>query len=321
MNVTVLETKEVAIKLKKLMDNYDEYYWAVAWASSKIALADELIQRKNKIKRIIIGIDFDQTDPEFLDKMTSVSASRVAIHPDGIFHPKVYYFQSKRQAAAIVGSANFTRGGTELNVELSILIEGKSDDEQLISIKNIVSTLWKRGEKITHNLADQYRERHNSSRDIRDRLKEKFILKKVADNSDDNRKQLIESAKLKALLADEELQSNENSLPGYHAFKFAREQLAKYAYIPDNISFIEYFQRDIVKKSFVQQAEPELDARKIRGRASKVRRKVRIACIKHGWSDEEIKLLNISPTGSMRTTSKSSLATLAALGYQEKYKS
>ena len=134
----------MAIKIKGLMDNYDEYYWAVAWASSKTALADELLQRKGKIKQIVVGIDFDQTDPDFLDMMTSVSRSRVASYPSGgTFHPKVYYFQSRRQAAAIVGSANFTRGGTELNVEISILMEGKSDDEQLISLKNIVNKLWK----------------------------------------------------------------------------------------------------------------------------------------------------------------------------------
>ena len=311
----------MAITMKKLMDKYDEYYWAVAWASSKIVLADELIRRKDKIKQIIIGIDFDQTDPEFLNMMTSVSSSRVAINPVGTFHPKVYYFQSERRAAAIVGSANFTRGGTEVNVEVSILMEGKSEDRQLISIKNIVSKLWTRGDKITHDFVDQYRERHYANSDVRECLEKKFILKKDVHNRDDSRKRLIGSPKLKDLIADEELQSSANSLPGYHAFRFAREQLEKYAYIPDNASFIEYFQRDIVKKSFVQQAEPELDAKKIRGRASKVRRKVRIACIKHGWSDEEIKLLNISPTGSMRTTSKSSLATLAALGYQEKYKS
>lgn len=288
------------------MDNYDEYYWAVAWASSKIALADELIQRKNKVKQIIVGIDFDQTDPEFLDMMASVSTSRVAIHPAGTFHPKVYYFQSKRRAAAIVGSANFTRGGTEVNVEVSVLMEGESEDEQLKSIKNIVSKLWKRGEKITHDFVGRYRERHNANRHVRERLEEKFVLKKDVDNSDDNRKRLIGSLKLKALLADEELQSNENKPLGYHAFKFARDQLAKYACIPDNASFIDYFQSDIVKKSFVEQP----DAKQIRGRASKVRRKIRVACHKHHWSDEEIKLLNISPTGSMHTTRKASLEAL-----------
>ena len=316
MKVTILETKEMAIKIKGLMDNYDEYYWAVAWASSKTALADELLQRKGKIKQIVVGIDFDQTDSDFLDMMTSVSRSRVASYPSGgTFHPKVYYFQSRRQAAAIVGSANFTRGGTELNVEISILMEGKSDDEQLISLKNIVNKLWKTGEKITHGFVDQYRERHKENRKIRKSLEKKFVPKKDVDS--DNRKQLIGSPKLKALLADEELQSKENSPLGYHAFRFAREQLTKYARIPDNASFIEYFQRDIVKKSFVQQAEPEPDANKIRGRASKVRRKVRIACIKHGWNDEEIKLLNISPTGSMHTTRRSSLEALASSRYQE----
>jgi len=296
MNVTVLETKEVAIKLKELMDNYDEYYWAVAWASSKIALADELIQRKNKIKRIIIGIDFDQTDPEFLDKMTSVSASRVAIHPDGIFHPKVYYFQSKRQAAAIVGSANFTRGGTKHNVEVSILLEGKSEDEQLISIKNIVSRFWRRGEKITHSFAGQYRERYNANRDVRERLNEKFLLKKDTDNSDVSRNRLIESSKLKGLIEDKLLQSSKKSPLGYHAFQFARGQLAKYARIPDNASFMAYFQRDIVKKSFVKQP----NARQIGGRAEKVRRRVRTFCKDQEWSDEEIRSLNVNPDGRTR---------------------
>lgn len=306
MNVTILETKEMAKKLKRLMDKYDEYYWAVAWGSSKIALSDELTRRKNKVKQIIVGIDFYQTDPEFLNMIASISTSRVAIYPAGTFHPKMYYFQSKKQVAAIVGSANFTRGGTELNVEVSILMEGKSVDEPLISIKDIVNKLWKRGEKITPDFVDKYRERHNANRDVRERLEEKFVLKKDVDNSDDNHKRLIGSPKLKALLADEELQSNENSPLGYHAFRFARQQLEKYGFIPDNSNFIEYFQRDIVKKSFVEQP----DVKQIRGRASKVRRKVRVACLKNGWSQEEIRLINISPTGSMHTTRKASLEAL-----------
>ena len=298
--------------MKELMDNYEEYYWAVAWASSKITLADELFKRKYKINQLIVGIDFYQTDPEFLDLMTSISASRVAVFRTGTFHPKIYYFQSKSQAAAIVGSANFTRGGIVDNVEVSIFMEGKPEDNQLISIKNIVSKLWRKGEKITHSFVDQYKERHNANRNVRKSLEKKFIPKKGADNNN-QRKRLIGNPELKAILDDEELQSNKNSPLGYHAFKFAREQLAKYACIPDNASFIEYYKRNDVKKSFTEQP----DAQQIRGRASKVRRKMRIACKKHGWSDEEIKRLNISPTGSMHTTRKSSLDALAVRRNQE----
>lgn len=313
MDITVLETQDLKIRLKELMDKYDEYYWAVAWASSKTALADELFQRKSKIKQIVVGIDFDQTDPDFLNMMASVSSSRIAVYPSGgTFHPKVYYFQSQKYAAAIVGSANFTRGGTEHNVEVSILMEGRPDDNQLILLKNIVDELWIRGEKITNRFVDQYRERHKANRKIRESMEEKFVPKKEVEG--ENRKQIIGSSKLKALLADKELRSNRNSPLGYHAFEFAREQLAKYARIPDNESFIEYFQRDIVKRSFMKQPQPSVE--QIRGRATKVRRKVRIACKNLDWSDEEIRLLNISPTGSLHTTRKSSLEALASRGYQ-----
>ena len=290
MNVTVLETKEVAIRLKGLMDDYDEYYWAVAWASNKTTLADELSQRKSKIKQIIVGIDFDQTDPDFLDMMTSVSGSRVALYPTGgTFHPKVYYFQSQKKAAAIVGSANFTRGGTENNVEVSILMEGSLDDKQLILLKDIVDKLWKRGEKITHafigQYKDQYKERHRANRKFRESMEKKFVPK--------SRGRLIGSSKLQDLIEDKRLQSSEKSPLGYYAFQFAREQLAKYVRIPDNAGFIEYFQNDIVKKSFAEQPNNE----QIGGRAEKVRRKVRTVCKEQGWSDEEIWSLNIDPDG------------------------
>lgn len=124
-------------------------HWSIAWASD-FELGNLLVDNKSKIRQLIVGIDFYQTDPRFLKKIAHLKAAKVARKVGkGTFHPKVYYFEIGSAAVAIVGSANFTALGTSRNSEVSLFLEGQAADIEMRSIKETVSQFWAQGDELT----------------------------------------------------------------------------------------------------------------------------------------------------------------------------
>lgn len=169
MTLKLITTSQIAIKLKELILDYDQFYWAVAWGSDG-PLADELISHKKKIKQIVIGTHFYQTEPKLLEKLLPVEDCKIAGKYDGTFHPKIYLFEKDNKAAAIVGSANFTRGGTVRNIEAALLIEGNVTDDAFISIRKMVDEIWKHGEAIKPEFLKQYTLQYYANKRHRDAL-------------------------------------------------------------------------------------------------------------------------------------------------------
>lgn len=111
MEVKFLDSNMVNTSLLSLMQHYDEYYWAIAWATDN-DLIEHFFLNHQKIRKFIVGIDFLHTSPSVLARLQPYSTTRVALdHESATFHPKVYYFKRGNECAAIVGSANFTAGG------------------------------------------------------------------------------------------------------------------------------------------------------------------------------------------------------------------
>ena len=179
MKTSFLDTLKITKKLKKFISDFDEIHWAIAWGTNN-ALADILIDNKKKIKNIIIGIDFSHTDPKFLKRLSSNNKTKVAMNlVDGTFHPKIYYFESKNKAAAIVGSANFTNGGVGgNNIEAAILIEGSVDDEPLKEIKKMVNSLWEEGNPINKDFLASYELQYAANKKHRNALNKKLRINK-----------------------------------------------------------------------------------------------------------------------------------------------
>jgi len=184
MKTSFLDTEKISKKLKKFISDYDEIHWAVAWGTNN-AIAEKLIANKKKIKKIIIGIDFSHTDPKLLKSLSSNNNSKVAIDlVNGTFHPKIYYFESKDKAAAIVGSANFTNGGVGgSNIEAAILIEGGVNDEPLIDIKNMVNSLWEEGSLISKDFLAAYELQYEANKKHRNALNKKLRINKPKPNA------------------------------------------------------------------------------------------------------------------------------------------
>ena len=156
MKAEFLNTKQIAKELHRFISDFDEFYWAIAWASDG-PLAEELLANSEKIRKLAIGISFSQTDPKLLRQLRACKQARIAKGTgNGIFHPKVYYFQSGDKAAAIVGSANFTRAAMTNNVEAALLLRGIAADGPLRDIRETVEYLWKQGEDIDDEFLASY---------------------------------------------------------------------------------------------------------------------------------------------------------------------
>ena len=131
MEVEFLSASGVRGRLKRFIEEYDEFHWAVAWGAYT-PLAELLFAHRSKFRNVTFGVAFSHTDPEIVDALVGLPNAYVATQfSDGTYHPKVYGFRCGKRAAAIIGSANFTRGGLGKNHEAALLITGTATDPAL----------------------------------------------------------------------------------------------------------------------------------------------------------------------------------------------
>ncbi|MBN9025232.1 MAG: phospholipase D family protein, partial [Rhizobiales bacterium] len=157
MKVQFLEATDVERSLEALLAEYDEVYWAVAWGTAN-SLSGSLLSHSGKFRAVTFGLSFAQTDPDLIDLFVGVPGCYVVSEfPGGTFHPKVYAFRSGERAAAIIGSANFTRGGMGNNHEASILIAGTINDQVLADALAYAARSAELGNSVTEGLALRYR--------------------------------------------------------------------------------------------------------------------------------------------------------------------
>lgn len=147
-------------EFKRLMKNYNEFYWATAWAGASSALFNELTSKKDKIKEIAVGIHFYQTHPDFISEFLDNNSVRFILQPEGTYHPKVYLFYTDQlHWELIIGSANFTKEAFTRNTEASILISNtdSNSSEILESVLQLVNDLWKNGKVFSEDDLKNYR--------------------------------------------------------------------------------------------------------------------------------------------------------------------
>ena len=105
---------------------YRRMAFASAWASSGTPVFGALLKHRDKIDRAVIGTHFYQTDPQVLRDFVGSPVVRFRLQPSGVFHPKVFLFWSGRDWAALIGSANLTKGAFGPNAE--VMVHATSDD-------------------------------------------------------------------------------------------------------------------------------------------------------------------------------------------------
>jgi HKD family nuclease len=126
--------------------------FAVAWvrASGIAHLEHSLISFLNKGNQlnVTVGIDLDNTTQEGLDALLKLQINgrmTIFVHHNEagtIFHPKLYLFRNRTDAALIVGSNNLTEAGLFKNTEAGLEIRAGINDEIVTSALNSIEA-WR----------------------------------------------------------------------------------------------------------------------------------------------------------------------------------
>ncbi len=136
---------ELETEFRRLTKQYKAFYWATAWAGASLRLFDELLSKKDRIKKIAVGIHFYQTDPNFIEAFLNDNRVRFIQQPEGTFHPKLYLFlDTSEKWELIIGSANFTNEAFTRNTEASILFSNKDSNatNTFKNAKKLVERTW-----------------------------------------------------------------------------------------------------------------------------------------------------------------------------------
>lgn len=142
----------IAGALRDLLSGSERVTVTVAFAKQSGLAELRELEQGGRAVRFLAGTDFQQTEIELLDRLSEVPRCETraflgARLSEGggarTFHPKVYFGEdSGGQAMAIVGSANFTRGGLRHNHEAAVLLTGSAADEPLAEVRDYVDRMW-----------------------------------------------------------------------------------------------------------------------------------------------------------------------------------
>ena len=155
---------ELRSSFKNLITQYAHCRICVAWASQDSEVMEILDEYHSKVEKMIVGLDFCQTDYKFIVNHLSKRAIRyfTAEH-DGVFHPKMYlFYDDENHWKAIVGSANLTYNGFSVNQEACMIVGDEDNDSKATfhAMLDFVDKLWERSSMLTAEDLANYKVKH-----------------------------------------------------------------------------------------------------------------------------------------------------------------
>jgi len=141
----ITESKILEKEFIRLQESYDKYYWLTAWASASSLAFKKLDTYREKIEKIVVGIHFYQTHPDFIETFLDTEEIKYIKQPEGTYHPKLFlFYNSDTDWEVLIGSANFTHAAFNINTEISTLISSKDKDSAkvLSDIFETVDLMW-----------------------------------------------------------------------------------------------------------------------------------------------------------------------------------
>lgn len=156
----ITTSKELGNEFRRLIKLYDNFNWATAWAGSGSKLYNDLLINKLKIEKIVVGIHFYQTHPDFIEAFLNDKRVRFIQQPEGTFHPKIYLFTDDTDKwELLIGSANFTTEAFSRNTEASMLVtnEDNNSTEIFNNAKNLVAQSFSEGKTFDKTDLENYR--------------------------------------------------------------------------------------------------------------------------------------------------------------------
>jgi len=176
MNV-ITDAVSLASLFSSLTSSARDLYWAVAWATSHSEIFPVLKANRRKIRRLIVGTHFYQTDPVFMREFHAEATARFILQPAGVFHPKVFLFiKPDKTWDCIVGSANLSALAFTENSECVVHFSDKDlaadfcKDRVLASIESY----WNQAKTLNAKEIDKYEKRWKIKNDQLRRVSERF---------------------------------------------------------------------------------------------------------------------------------------------------
>jgi HKD family nuclease len=163
MKIALLDAGKTQAVLKRLISDHNDIQIAVAWGYNG-ELADLLMENSSKFRSVTFGLNGFATSPDLVERLIGTKNAFIAKADKGIFHPKLYLFRTGDKAEAIVGSANFTKGGLDRNHEACLHIKGSFDDEIFDQLQRELSGYDSLKQPVTQMLADSYRRQFDAAR-------------------------------------------------------------------------------------------------------------------------------------------------------------
>lgn len=171
----ITSTKQLRDTFIDLLNTYNEYHFAVAWAGMSVDIIDVLHENKKRIKQFAVGIDFCHTDPEFLMKFRKEVV--VTSQKGGTYHPKVFlFYNDDKNWAIITGSPNLTTGAFYKNAEAAIMVTSFDGEVAglLADSRKFIDSCYRSGKTLTKPEVDGYRLKWNKVR--KDREKQSGLI-------------------------------------------------------------------------------------------------------------------------------------------------
>lgn len=156
----ITDSKTLKKHFLRLLDKYPQYFWLSAWASSKSVPFDQLVKNKQRIEKIVVGIHFYQTHPDFIDAFIESENVKYIKQPEGTFHPKIFlFYNNKHDWELVVGSANFTHAAFTDNTEISTLIRSTdlNASEILAETFKVINATWLKAQYFGVDELEQYK--------------------------------------------------------------------------------------------------------------------------------------------------------------------
>jgi hypothetical protein len=139
----IITATKLEKEFRRLIHEYDNFYWATAWAGHTSKSFNDLLKNRSKIRNLIVGIHFYQTHPDFIHPFINDKCVHFMQQPEGTFHPKVYLFtNNENKWELIIGSANFTNNAFSINTEASLLVSNL-DSNSVDTYQDVLSLIKK----------------------------------------------------------------------------------------------------------------------------------------------------------------------------------
>lgn len=145
--------QQTSSAFEELCSKYNNYEFTIAWAGNPYESKVSKLLKSNevKIKKMVVGLHFYQTSPEFIKQYMKNPQVRFFVdETSDVFHPKVYLFYNDASDwSVIIGSSNFTNGGFYKNTEANVLIESSDGDDKIFNdLVTFIDRIWKSAKRM-----------------------------------------------------------------------------------------------------------------------------------------------------------------------------